>query len=575
MSTTDVSNNNNAETQPTTLIEAEVALDIEQIVQGEVQRAVQEVIETQHQQPLQERPLAIVLSSESNGLNSEDGNNGRPPGESDGKICGLSRIAFFIVLFAAVVTAIAVGIAAPSFVGDEASLPVVTVAPNMSRTMAPSNASTTLLLNLLYPSKTVEDLSPAQFNATLWVVDEDSFEWNEPNELLERHALATFYFATGNTNTTPEWLASDISHCEWEFVSCNENGSVLSLQLEFKGLQGSLPAEIGRLSSLEELLLPGNRLNGQLPTELYSLTMLTWLNIGGNMLSGSLDNIGQLTRLRGLLCDGNRFQSIPNEMAKLQFLEVLKFIGSGLNSTIPANLPSSLTSLNLANNKLQGSIPFLSALSNLQDLTLSYNNLSGQIPPTGEMTALTWMLLTDNRLDGSLNSEFGNMVRLEYFNAANNLLNASIPSEVFGISTLTSLRLENNLLSGPLPTDMSTLRRLRFLYLNKNRLSGPIPESIGNSMVGLSSLELGYNQFTSTLPSELSKLNLRMFDVRENLLTGSVPASFNRWSLIRAAYFYSNNFTGGLENLFCDGRNSARIVEADCELTCTCCTGCK
>jgi hypothetical protein len=146
-------------------------------------------------------------------------------------------------------------------------------------------------------------------------VEKDTFLQNPSvgtDELLERHALATLYYGlrayyrTGFSN----WL-TDASHCEWEFVGCNEIGSVVTLQIEYISLQfeygyegifqGSLPAEIGRLSNLNKLLLAGDEITCQLPVELYDLTMLEQMSVAGNNFTGSIDKaIGRLTRLRSI-----------------------------------------------------------------------------------------------------------------------------------------------------------------------------------------------------------------------------------------------------------------------------------
>ena len=51
---------------------------------------------------------------------------------------------------------------------------------------------------------------------------------------------------------------------------------------------GSIPAEIGNLTSLTKLYLDNNDLNGTIPSDIGSLTSLTDLQIHNNQLSGSI-----------------------------------------------------------------------------------------------------------------------------------------------------------------------------------------------------------------------------------------------------------------------------------------------
>ena len=69
---------------------------------------------------------------------------------------------------------------------------------------------------------------------------------------------------------------------DWEGVTI-ENGRVVKLLLEGFGLTGAMPAEIGRLSALRELILDYNQLTS-VPAEIGQLTSLRELNLYGNRL---------------------------------------------------------------------------------------------------------------------------------------------------------------------------------------------------------------------------------------------------------------------------------------------------
>ena len=63
---------------------------------------------------------------------------------------------------------------------------------------------------------------------------------------------------------------------------------MISLDLPYNQLTGSLPSELGNLSDLKVLLLGRNEFTGSLPRELGNLLNLTGLILSGNRLTGSI-----------------------------------------------------------------------------------------------------------------------------------------------------------------------------------------------------------------------------------------------------------------------------------------------
>lgn len=182
-------------------------------------------------------------------------------------------------MIVAVVAIVGGVVAATSSSDNDLSSPLL---PIDRSSKSPTLFTPTVLAGILYPDQDQHGLSPAQYDALRWIVEEVSFLPNPAivaDELLERHALVTICFGLGGKNwvnwTEPTNWLENTSHCERDFAEYNEIVfwfRVSSVEFEYEGLlQGSLLAEIGKLSNLKELLPDGNAPTGQLPTQFYDI----------------------------------------------------------------------------------------------------------------------------------------------------------------------------------------------------------------------------------------------------------------------------------------------------------------
>ena len=107
------------------------------------------------------------------------------------------------------------------------------------------------------------------------------------NVAADRAALVALYNATGGASwtTNTAWNSSDPLG-DWHGVTTNADGRVTSLIVANNNLTGSLPAELGNLSELEELAFYDNSLTGSIPPELGNLSKLETLNLRNNMVTG-------------------------------------------------------------------------------------------------------------------------------------------------------------------------------------------------------------------------------------------------------------------------------------------------
>ena len=102
-----------------------------------------------------------------------------------------------------------------------------------------------------------------------------------PASAADREVLEAFYHATDGANwlDSGNWL-SDTPLGEWYGVDTDAEGRVTRLALYDNGLSGSIPAELGQLSSLQELALSGNELSGCVPEALLNVAFSDTVRLG-------------------------------------------------------------------------------------------------------------------------------------------------------------------------------------------------------------------------------------------------------------------------------------------------------
>ena len=212
-------------------------------------------------------------------------------------------------------------------------------------------------------------------------------------------------------------------------------------------------------------IFSGPSIDGTIPTQLGNLTSLTKLDFDRSELSGS----------------------IPAELGNLANLKILMLRSNRLTGSIPAELGNlaNLTSLNVLYNRLSGSIPpELGNLANLEALQLRNNRLTGSIPAElGNLANLTSLRLDQNRLSGRIPAQLGNLANLTRLELRSNYFSGSIPAELGDLANLTRLTLENNRLTGPIPSNLSNLApsdggNLDVLSICQNNLTGAVPPAL-------------------------------------------------------------------------------------------------
>ena len=122
------------------------------------------------------------------------------------------------------------------------------------------------------------------------------------------------------------WSAST-PIADWDGVTLGAAPQrVIQLRLQNKGLNGTIPASLGKLSKLEALFLTFNQLTGSIPADLGSLTDLWQLFLNDNQLTGAIPvELSELTRLTSLNLAGNQLSGcIPDGLGKVAINDLEK-----------------------------------------------------------------------------------------------------------------------------------------------------------------------------------------------------------------------------------------------------------
>jgi hypothetical protein len=249
--------------------------------------------------------------------------------------------------------------------------------------------------------------------------------------------------------------------------------------------QGTIPAEVDKLTMLKTLMLNGTQTEGNLPDMvplLLKLPALTTLGLGV-LTSGTIPpSIKGLVKLETLNFNFALTLSgtIPPSIGGLGKLANMNFKGTDLSGVLPASMGElmKLTMLNLVDTSLRGTIPAeIDKLTMLEALYLQGSKSEGNLP---DMMSLLLKL--------TVLSAMG----LGYGTSG------SIPAEIGSLAALTWLSLANTKVEGMIPviltpkeTDASSVA-LTYLDLGGTNVEGPLP-SVGLQGLKSCNLNAGYD----------------------------------------------------------------------------------
>ncbi|XP_042430872.1 probable LRR receptor-like serine/threonine-protein kinase At1g53440 isoform X2 [Zingiber officinale] len=309
-------------------------------------------------------------------------------------------------------------------------------------------------------------------------------------------------------------------------------------------------------------------------------------NLVNNVTCGLCNNTTNTCQVTSILLKGqNLTGELPAEFANLTSLNTLDLTRNYLNGTIPVKWGTlRLTNLSLSGNRISGSIPEeLGNIASLTELVLEANFLEGSIPESlGKLSNLTRLLLSSNNLTGELPESLGNLhnlkdlidgnpisgripsfignwTNLKRFDMQGTSMEGSFPRNFSGLESITELRVTDwKGGDGQFP-QLQNMTQMKELVLRNLSISGEIPDYIG-TMKSLKTLDLSFNNLTGQIPNSFDpRGKLRFMYLTNNKLSGSIPS----WILSsRKNLDVSYNSFNGSPPTSCQPRDGVNLVSS-------------
>ncbi|KAJ8461686.1 hypothetical protein OPV22_034612 [Ensete ventricosum] len=156
-------------------------------------------------------------------------------------------------------------------------------------------------------------------------------------------------------NVLQSWDPTLVNPCTWFHVTCNNENSVIRVDLGNAALSGQLVPQLGQLKNLQYLEIYSNNISGTIPVELGNLTNLVSLDLYLNNFTGVIpETLGNLAQLRFLRLNNNSLSGqIPQSLTSINSLQVLDLSNNNLSREVPSTGSFSLfTPISFANNPL-------------------------------------------------------------------------------------------------------------------------------------------------------------------------------------------------------------------------------
>ena len=162
-----------------------------------------------------------------------------------------------VAVLLVIIVAVAVGVKLAGDGGgqvDPGPNPGVTHEPTSPPTSERFKAIEPLLADVISSAESFKDYSSPQYQALVWVSDQDKLSDTEDIEKLNvRYILAVFYYSMNGPNwlDSSDWLDGELDECAWQRLECDQSGLVTDItEGADVNIKGKLPSELQHLVAL-------------------------------------------------------------------------------------------------------------------------------------------------------------------------------------------------------------------------------------------------------------------------------------------------------------------------------------
>jgi Leucine-rich repeat (LRR) protein len=475
----------------------------------------------------------------------------------------------------------------PSTIGDLTNIQSVDLHANSLTGTLPATMTRLSNLRLLAVySNSLHGALGLSYAAPYWAsllvleIDGNFFSSTLPTYMGNWSKLATFY---AGSNFIKGSIPETVQHMK----------ALQQLSLDSNELTSSIPTQLTGLDRLTSISIQDNYLEGSIPSQLCMNMVLTAIGLDGNELSGSIpDCLWTLDGLTGLNVTANSLTgSIPSFLA-LDGIITLYLSDNYFSGSMPDMTGmDSLKFLDFSNNSFSGPLTNFGVISSLETLLVSNNMFSGSLDElvSDEFGhSLTSIDVSNNKLVGSIPSAMFGSSLLQDFAAINNCFSGSIPSSICLSSSLSIIMMdglssncrssfvphisktyilaERVSLSSDVFQCMMEFPDIEAIYYAGNSVQLKFPDMAIISSKVFTTLSMTHNQMAGTVPLYVFNNTWELLDLSYNRLTGvlapihlannqsSVALEVNRFSgVIPGSYVNLNNVNILQDNMFSCG----------------------